>query len=170
LNNSGIALLNDLNKAFSGFNNSKFIPAYGALLGLYRDGRFIRHDSDLDLFYLSDIKSFNFENFVAIKTKISNSFPNRAGIIEYIGIHNKIKVKIDGVHIDIHIALNSAPSRFTTLKHSLQIHSLTTFKVMGHEILIPSNTEQIIIELYGDDWRTPDRLPYSSRGKWPFSN
>lgn len=170
LNNSGIKIINDLNKAFYGFNNSKFIPAYGALLGLYRDGRFIRHDSDLDLFYLSDIESFTIDNFVVIKSKVLHFFGNRASNFEYIENHNKVKVIIDSVAVDLHIAITLEPYGFKTFKHDLQIFSLTKFKVMGHEILIPANTEQIIIRLYGDDWRTPDKTPYSSRGKWPFSS
>jgi len=168
LNKFGMKIMNDLNTAFYGHNNSIFIPAYGALLGLYRDGRFIRHDSDLDLFYLSDIKSFNFKNFDIVRIKISDSFSNRVGNFEYIENHNKVKLEIDGVNVDIYVALNQDNSGWTSLEHNIQIHSLTKLKVMCHEILIPSNTEQIINKLYGDGWRIPDRTPYSYRGKWPF--
>lgn len=170
LSKKGILLINDLNSAFNVDDNSKFIPAYGALLGLYRDGKFIKHDSDLDLFYLSEVGNFNIGEFEEMRLKLSNYFDSRFKGFEYIKNHNKIKVIIDKVPVDIHIAVFQSNSCFLTLKHNLEIHSLTRLSALGSEILIPENTEEILMSLYGPNWSIPDKTPYSSRGKWPFSD
>lgn len=170
LNNLGMRIIIDLNNAFSEFDNSLFIPAYGALLGLYRDGKFIKHDSDLDLFYISEMENFSTDGFRLIKSLIAKYYGTRAYNFEYIEKHNKVKVLIDNIPVDIHIAVKANISEHITLKHNLRIINLTKFLVLGQEIMIPSNTEQLLIELYGKNWQIPDKTPYSSAGKWPFSD
>ena len=170
LRKSGISIILDLNYSIENYPDLKFTPAYGALLGLYRDGNFIKHDSDLDLFLLWPKKKFEYVNFLELKSIIGNYFGIRSKNFEYLSNHNKIKVVIDNIAVDIHIAVIEDDSQFVTLKHNLRVPNLTKFLVLGNEIMIPSNTENLLVELYGNNWRIPDKSPYSSRGKWPFSD
>jgi len=143
-------------------NNSEYWLSCGTLLGFYRDGDFIGHDTDTDI--CLNIDSLNRELITEI---INNNFK-----IEHIfGRYDdgfELTIRKDGVKTDIFLFYkkekwyHSVYSDFTnvdSLKHDyvFKPFGLKETEFLGHKFITPDDIESVIIQQYGFNWKTPDK-------------
>jgi phosphorylcholine metabolism protein LicD len=142
--------------------------AYGSLLGIYRDGKFIKHDSDLDLFLLTSYRTIDNVKLEIIRSKMSDLTKLSKKSILIINEHNKLKFKLSGIEVDLHICSKLRNREYFAFKHKIIIK--VNENIANDELIFPSNTEEILLQLYGEEWRVPDTIPYQFRGGFPFND
>lgn len=165
---NGLAVYQELVELFDHHGWTIF-PAYGTLLGIIRDGGFIAHDYDIDLFLLDD-RSWDVHSLV--------HGIERAGF----RIHSAeifrddvyfIKIEKKNVLVDLFISRevggrsrsywfdmdSSHPLDYDTYLVPVQVDlpsllPYTKDPVWGK---IPVNAPTIVEILYGPNWQTPDK-------------
>lgn len=146
----------------------EFWPEFGTLLGIFRDGEFMRHDFD-----------FDFGAFIDDADTIISALRNNGFDIthEFVGIENpqirECTFNYKNISIDFFFFVKHETYDCYTF-HPLEIHSdykkniykikpfrfpvftlkNTTFK--GISILIPEDTESHLIYSYGENFMIPD--------------
>lgn len=157
-----------------------FFLVCGTLLGAHRDGKFIEHDEDIDIGILSS----DFNSTVKDDIQKSGLFRMRirgdvSRSLHFTNIHK------NGTVIDIFLfysmdspekyyhatfdgVCKSKPGGFCKLMNHLRGFTQTVF--MGNTYMIPTNTEEILLESYGEDWRIPKKMTYSEGLKGGFKN
>ena len=135
---------------------------FGTLLGHYRDGGFIEHDSDIDLGLLMK----DFAKADALVDAMRKKGYQVRGQNSY-GISFK-KERFRGINVDFYVLLEEdrelvcmtgVKSRLGKYRYPAEIFAefqVATFSD-NIEVLIPKNTEDYLHITYGD-WKTPD--PY----------
>lgn len=143
------------------------MPRSGTLLGLYRDGKLIRHDCDLDL-VLYDVSCgagiIDFSNkALALGYKITH-------IYKY-GKKQGISLLKKNINININVSLYDYRNNSWTfsvvdskknLKSESNIHyekfplEYLTISIEELELKIPKYTESLLESWYGSNWQIPD--------------
>lgn len=153
--------------------NIQLWPEYGTLLGIIRDNDFIKGDLDLDVavFYedssreISDI--LQKEGFV-LACQISDN-NGKLYLEKY--LYNKIPVDIYFYHkknnrfctydliqnsdFTLHELMRKGKS-IDLYRNELTPFELKKIQFRGMDILIPDNTTEHLIELYGSDYKIPN--------------
>ena len=148
-----------LNAHFKGKTGYELFPIYGTLLGCIRDGDVIAHDSDLDFAYVS-----KFQTPSEVKEEYLSicSFLIDKG---YMGVVNRSAFKVRQP-----ISLNIYPCWFSSsdeFQPSFGYHGdaaknydgfleFKERKLGRHRVLVPAAAEEILVQIYGSNWRTPD--------------
>lgn len=138
----------------------------GTLLGFIRENDFLEHDKDMDVSYFSkytDASDVRKEILDIIDTLI-NSGEQLYFIRENYSVVNKyFRWKVDDEdRIDImptwcQDGILYRPT-FVAYKGSSDIIlPLKKEKFYGHDVYIPNKPEEKLANVYGDDWRTPNR-------------
>ena len=154
--------------------NLPFFLTFGTLLGQHREGKFIEYDSDIDIGIL-------FSNF-----RVSSIFEKIEASGKYDGFCFKGKLKEsleltyrhkNGTNIDLFLYYpvnDGADNYFYAAtfwgicdskkegycKWGCHINGFKTVEFMGNTYNVPSNTEEVLEEIYGKNWRTPIKLSY----------
>ena len=132
-------------------SNIPFFLVSGTLLGCIRENKILPHDKDLDIGVFSE--KINKERL--IKTILYSGFfeilPTR--------ISEQVKLKHhNGTYIDIFIHNKKDEYIWhyaAKIKWFNTPFNLKKIKFLNTEFLVPENTDQYLIENYGQDWTVP---------------
>ena len=138
-------------------------PAYGTLLGAVREGRFLGHDSDADLGYVSrhsdpvDVIRESFRLQRAIAARGMETY-------RYSGAAFRVRVEErDGVARGLDVFGGFLDSGRLYLMGEVGtefdpawIHPLGTCTLAGREFPAPARPEKLLEAMYGPAWRVPD--------------
>lgn len=135
----------------------------GTLLGLVREGKFLAHDFDFDMAYISkyedkdEIKAERLDVLSAINSsnlfRIEGDFPGKAKV--------KFSVGDDTVVLDLFVAFrrgvffNEVPLKANTILFE-DISPVRTMSLYGCDVFVPKCPEKLLEINYGSSWRTPD--------------
>lgn len=137
-------------------HNIEYWLNWGCLLGIYRDGNFIKWDTDIDV-------TIHKKDEVIIKDKVidimreSGCFvvaPDKCCEGDFWFIRDKEKIELNSVH-DIGDNYVYSPGRCDLTCQKEYIDNLDEIFFRGRTFKIPSNTSQYLKLSYGDDWETP---------------
>jgi len=152
-------------------NIQQYFLAWGTLLGCFREGQFISYDGDIDLGILEE----NFDSSIVEKILNSKKFKlfkkygdEQKKNLEYTFVHK------NSVRIDIFIFYEIEKDYYYTstfndicskkedgfCKWGRHIRGFNEIDFYNKKYLIPSNTEEHLIESYGDDYMTPKKFNY----------
>ena len=154
-------LKEDLKKEF----NLVLLPSYGTLLGAVREGDFISHDNDFDTCYISEKNT---------PEELKNEFKK---ICEFL-INNGYKLRVKKTHawiyaqgketfdfkLDLYFSYFNEDDEYRVnyghhgppVKKSNDFFNYTEVKLSNYPISIPSNHRDILKQIYGETWETPD--------------
>jgi len=130
-------------------NNVLFGLIYGTLLGAIRENNFIAHDEDTDLFMLDENKADFLDALLELREigfevgRYSGSLISIIRNDEYIDIYFFKKTKTNIRECEGYIIK-------TTFLENLQKYTF-----LGKDFNIPQNPEELLVCLYGKDWKTP---------------
>jgi len=134
--------------------NIKYGLMYGTLLGAVREGNFIVHDEDTDIFVLEEDREavlkllFEFKRIGLSVVRVDKGLISLMRKNEYIDMYFFRKKRILGF-INRRVYSNSLNLKAEYLEE------LTTINFLGMEFPITSQPEKLLEELYGSTWRTP---------------
>lgn len=146
-------------------NNISFFPIAGTLLGCYREGGLIQHDSDVDI--AIDVKDYD-----KVKSLIESSgiyhfhmtWRRELCVIKHLFRRSESQIDVFFMERkgDDYLLIDYEANSFSgtwdierCLKFKYEwFESFNTVKFLGMDIQIPVGTEQILEAHYGD-WRTP---------------
>lgn len=143
----------------------KYCIVFGTLLGIYRDGNLIEHDTDTDIAVWID----NEEELIKIVEKMKENKLILARLLPLITSFTR-----GGDYIDIYFYekentesenLINHPSFGTLTPADFSKNNTVSFN--NREFACPVNPEVYFQKLYGSDWRTPikDKHAHTRHGK-----
>ena len=136
--------------------NVELILFYGSLLGYYRNLEFINEDDDIDIIIcrkdydiLKTYINSNIHKYPEIKIGINNNsilqlFSDNVGpfdIYAFDNYNDDILIRWDG----------------NLLFDTKDIFPIKTITFHDYNISIPSNTENILFQTYGKNWKIPQK-------------
>jgi len=144
----------------------------GTLLGAIRDGNFLPHDDDIDV---AVILSANNDADAGVEFSTIKALLQEKKLLDEHGEHSAgiLKLRrINGVQVDLFPAWISRDERVYVYPHTygtVAKNDLLDLKIWKglHNILIPSNPDQLLASNYGENWKIPD--PYF-RFNWAQSH
>jgi len=148
-----------------------FFLTHGALLGVYREGDFIKYDDDIDLDIFEEIFLLKYDQIC--DALIENGFVVRGRKIQYRGekgekvnlYRNKDKVNIRGIYIDSDYKENKyyLTNVFQYLRKFHENPDTIVFK--GVTFMTPGPIEDFLVYCFGKNWRTPAYKTKKSKEK-----
>lgn len=137
---------------------------YGTLLGLYREGDFIKGDDDFDVGYMSkatNTAEVKEEAIEIVKKLVSAGFSvsfNRRGRL--FRLHGKKNTKRE-IHLDVRPLWVEngqvwAHNHFTMKGDAKDFVPVEEKTLQGIKVFIPHNTEKFLLSHYGPGWKVPD--------------
>jgi len=154
-------ILDELLKILNNIKNIDFILFYGSLLGYVRENDFIKNDDDIDILInifdvqslLRQLKNLNLDVTVFIELKVDNTY-GKIGIIQVLLPNNKETLDF---YIYEELDDNDIIIRWDggLLFNKLDIFPLKKITFKNININIPNNSEKILDEVYGLNWKTP---------------
>ena len=143
----------------------KYCIVFGTLLGIYRDGNLIEHDTDTDIAVWID----NEEELIKIVEKMKENKLILTRLLPLITSFTR-----GGDYIDIYFYekentesenLINHPSFGTLTPADFSKNNTVSFN--NRELACPVNPEVYFQKLYGSDWRTPikDKHAHTRHGK-----
>lgn len=128
----------------------KFGLIYGTLLGAIREGNFIKHDEDIDLFILDEHK----EDLLCILDEIID-----AGFQVLRYDKKLLSISRNEEYIDFYFFRKS---NFGVRKCDVglkakakYLEQTKDFLFLGEFFQVPSKSESFLVDLYGKNWKTP---------------
>jgi|GEM_PF-136232 len=166
---AGFELISKIHNMFKPVNVFYFVD-FGTLLGMIREGDFIKHDLDIDIGVV-----LNGEVTVDL---IRNLMQENGFLLKYEFIYNGMNVEdsflYKGIKVDIDYYINDdltskcylfyrkpdliyEDNEFNVVELNYsKIIKTTTIEVKGIEMEIPQNVEKVLVEKYGSNWKIPD--------------
>lgn len=142
----------------------KYFVALGTLLGLYRDGKLLKNDMDIDIFVYAnneDKKELIRKAFAQNKVKRVFTFDVKGiGCVQDSFIYRN--VKIDATYIfednesDMYYLLYGDQCEQTLLFSYSKVNETIKKEMAGIKVTVPMDTEVFLRETYGEGWRKPD--------------
>ena len=145
----------------------------GNLLGIVREGGFLKHDDDLDIAFVQDDDRV----WGQIEEKMTEAGFEKIRQFEFQGVITEQAFEMDGLGVDL-IGFIESPAGgglrsffygryWDTFYPTTQDHSVKYFDidpldcvievpVDGYNLPIPRNAEDWLVVLYGNSWKTPD--------------
>ena len=140
----------------------------GTILGIYRDGDFIPHDTDIDIGVEGDhynnkeklnklVSAFEDEGFTMVRTTYYKKHPIQIAFID------KQNIIFDIFFYYPVFDKMIAPCRVGSIvKPSSLFSTLGEIKFKGHTYYTPNNIEEYLIVRYGKNWN----IPKTSKDPW----
>ena len=136
------------------FSNFNLIVFYGTLLGIIRDNDFIKDDDDLD-FLLNDDDCDKFVAELKNRNIVYKKFSKSKKILLiqcFFDDIGPIDVYMYSKNLEEYILI---PWDGDILFKKNEIFPLHQISFYGKQCLVPNLCEQIIEQIYGDNWRIP---------------
>ena len=163
---NGIDTINIIQTLFTD-NDFSFFFDMGTLLGLYRDGRLIKRDMDIDIgVFVNDIETIHRIRNVLIQNNAIQTFAflsKKRGVIQDAFDYNGIRVDLHYYrhHLDKDVCYllydeNNENNLVVELGCN-PIVEITTFEINDMSINAPKDIEKYLEDRYGLNWRTPDK-------------
>lgn len=135
----------------------------GTLLGLVREGRFLPHDFDFDMAYISNHTEQDAicaeRRDVLRVIKESGIFTIKGTFTDKVQIHFNVGSQTGYMDLFVSfrsgIYFNEVPLKPDTLPID-EIVPLKTMPLYGHEVYVPKSPEKLLEINYGPSWRVPD--------------
>ena len=161
-------LLRDVHQVLDGMGKKHFLID-GTLLGYYREGGFIAHDTDMDI-------GVFFEEWTPMQIfKLTTELGNRYITLKHqLGDFDKyfeVSYRRDGIKIDLffyrrqgpwrifHAFLNAGrnlPEDVITYEYPAElIEEMAEVEFVGEKIMAPKNIGGVLVAKYGPDWHVP---------------
>lgn len=128
----------------------------GTLIGLYRDGRLIPFDTDIDVnVYVTNPISISLKGFVPIRAMTYDEYPMQQAWIK------------DGVIFDTYFFYDDGEYAINVNEHGIIkkpkkfIDKLDVMEYDGFSYSIPGNIDDFLSWRFGDDWKTPKKTKKS---------
>lgn len=168
----GWFVLREVHEALTEAGISYFVD-FGTLLGMIREGRFLRHDADLDIGIIgasTDVKDCLNDVLKKAGFRLSVSFWFKGSCVSQSYIYGKVKCDfcfyvqqeplmkcwlfrrfVEGYEY-------SSPNEMTAFEfHYTNVNELKALECNGITMMIPSDPESFLVEKYGNDWRIPNK-------------
>lgn len=166
---SGIETFQDLCKLLNE-RNIKFWLCYGTLLGYVRENGILKHDFDFDIGLWNDDYSKELESALeAHGFKLMHQFKSITDYPAFEQTYEKNGVSIDffyhyanedkiwtNVFYREKFEDNLEKGLFRIRKLDYPKAELQKVTFLNTSVFIPSNAEEYLAEIYGDNWRIPD--------------
>lgn len=170
LQKCGMDIVNKVEIAL-GDSGVMYFVAYGSLLGLYRDGKFMDYDDDLDYgIFITDNftwemleeklvsvgfvkrKEFWHNNEIAEQTYYMDDVP-----IDFFGFYSKDKNSIGKSFIRINHKKYDSDDEFSYATNTFEvIDGIKKMDVNGYQISVPNDVEMFLECAYTKKWKVPD--------------
>ena len=152
----------------------KCVCTDGTLLGPIRDGCLIPWDDDMDFSLLEDdifgweqferdMVASGFHKYRTIESdgRISGQSYKKKDVLcdflIWVPKDAEIEVMLGGFQIPGNTYINGKAAMYQAWKYILPpITGITTLNMQNIEIKIPENYEEVLVALYGKNWRKPD--------------
>ena len=133
----------------------------GSLLGIYRDGKLISHDNDLDFdVEFSSRNIYKIENFAKKKNWVLGRSVKYLGETQQLSYFDQDEIIYDFIfwRCDGRFAINfSEPYNFRIMpEHYLKNLKKEFIPSLGIEVSLPIETEEWAIYRYGKNWSVPE--------------
>lgn len=145
--------------------NLDLFPFYGTLLGAVREQGFIGHDNDFDAVYISEYSTP--DEVRSEFVRLCQALIKRGYQLHFTKTH--VWVRLPGStsnqrKIDIFFSWFTPENQFQvsygyhgpTVRKSPEFFKFRYEKLSNAEIAVPANSEEILTQLFGPNWRTPD--------------
>ena len=155
-------LYGELRRELSEELGLELFPFYGTMLGAVRDQDFISHDNDFDTVYIS--RHSHPDAVRAEFRDLCNFLIDRSYSLRVKKSHTWVKVPGTPHKLDIFFAWFDPDGLFqvsyghhgTAVPRSDDFFRFRTERLGSQQIPVPANAEEILEQLYGPGWRTPD--------------
>jgi len=127
--------------------NTNYRVVFGTLLGLYRSGDLIPHDSDMDLAVLSSEEN---KLIIALDALV------KAGFTIVRSAREVVSVAKDGDYIDLYL-FNRSLSCNTCVLSKLDFETDNCVTLLGKDLKTIADPVPFFKKYYGGDWETPIR-------------
>lgn len=167
---NGLLTFKELGKILND-NNIKYWLCYGTLLGYVRENGLLKHDFDFDIGIWASDYSHNLENIlVSAGFNLAHQFISEGDYKAFEQTYEKNGVSIDVFYhysndekIWTHVFYRELEDEDLVKKGLYRIRKLDYPKASLEKIVfldtdayIPSNKEQYLCEIYGENWKIPD--------------
>jgi len=159
---------------------SGLFVAYGSLLGLVRDGKFIAHDDDFDSGFVVEAETP--EEAAAKLHEVMDNLRAAGHKVTGNGHLGNFNLCFDGLpSVDMFLMYYRPQTKELcsyNLAHKCELDMMLPLKSAtfdGTEVLIPNDADAMLAATYGDGWATPDpyfqwdMTPYHDKLKADFS-
>lgn len=122
---------------------------YGTLLGAVREGNFIEHDEDIDLFALEEEREKILDSLFRLR-----EYGLEVGRYE----SEIISIMKDGEYIDIYFFKKNLFGKRVangSVIDSKYLEQLEDLSFLGKIFKVPKNPEELLESIYGKNWRIP---------------
>lgn len=167
IHRDGIALISEITTVLNQ-NGIIAFADFGTLLGLVREGHLLQHDLDIDIgaiAYSQDIVGKISQLLTPLSYKLAREFIVGDEIKEQSYKKNHVRIDIqlyfmDGKSMVCYLFHRKTPEEdvcYAVEKRCEIVGKVEKQLFDGRTIHIPVNAEQLLVDKYGNNWRTPDK-------------
>ncbi len=167
---NGLSVLEETLNTLNDIPDVKAFADFGTLLGLIRENGLLKHDLDVDTAVLGREKLYRLVTLILERKgyRLWREYIYNGKVVEQSYHYKDIKVDINyyeyrnkGVNTWLFYREPKKKYRnnmrnIVRMDYSL-IDKIKYIDINGNKLAIPTNAEQILVEKYGEKWRTPDK-------------
>jgi len=140
--------------------NIKFWPQYGTLLGMIRNQDFISGDTDIDLVMLASDWTPRIRTYLLIAGFYHTHMERKWGIpLQIRPIKNEVRVDISIMHYyppkDLYVRISKRMRDKWNCISAIHFQGDYFIDFLGHKLRVCNQSEILLENWYGPDWRIP---------------